>query len=171
MRSKAMSNAESSSSSHGHQFTKDIIELHRAVHRQLREEISALDSEALNWAPGLDTSSIGTIVTHVLGAEAEMLRNVLHIPTNRNRDAEFAPQMHKRDHLLRLIDAADQDWEELAPRIDEDALSALMPRPNKPDPQSGLFWLVRNYGHIREHLAQVQLTKQLYENRLEHGSE
>ena len=148
-----------------HQFTQDIIELHKAVHRQLRDEISDLDSEALNWAPALETSSIGTIVTHVLGAEAEMLRNVLNIPTHRNREAEFTPQMHERDHLLRLIDASDQDWDELAPRIDEDVLTTLLPRPNKPVPQSGLFWLVRNYGHIREHLAQMQLTKQLYENQ------
>jgi hypothetical protein len=25
------------------------------------------------------------------------------------------------------------------------------------------YWLIQNYGHAREHLAQIQLTKQLYE--------
>jgi len=44
-------------------------------------------------------------------------------------------------------------------------LRALIPRPNKPIPQSGFFWLMRNYGHLREHLAQIQLTKQLYHMR------
>jgi hypothetical protein len=145
------------------QYVQDIIELHRAVHRQLREEITDLDSEVLNWTPGPETSSIGTIVTHALGAEAEMLRNVLQIPTNRDRDAEFAAQTHQLDTLLRLIDAADDDWQQLAPGIGEDELRTLRPRPNKPVPQSGLFWLVRNYGHIREHLAQLQLTKQLHQ--------
>lgn len=147
------------------QYVQDIIELHLGVHRQLREEIAGLDSDALNWTPGPDTSSIGTIIVHALGAEAEMLRNVLQIPTNRDRAAEFSVGTHERSNLLRLIDGADSDWRELAPRIQDDNLRTLRPRPNKPVPQSGLFWLVRDYGHMREHLAQLQLTRQLYEAR------
>jgi hypothetical protein len=147
------------------QYVQDIMELHQDVHRRLREEIEGLDNEELNWTPGPDTSSIGTIVIHALGAEAEMLRNIVQIPTSRNRDAEFAPQVHEAGNLLRLLDAAGEDWQQLAPRIQEDHLRARRPRPNKPEPQSGLFWLVRNYGHMREHLAQVQLTRQLYHAR------
>jgi hypothetical protein len=145
------------------QDIRDIIALHSAAHRQLREEVDGLDSAALNWRPGPQTNSIGTIIVHALGAEAEMLRNLLEIPTNRDREAEFAVQVHERDALLQLIDGAEADWEQLAPRLRDSDLRALRPRPNKPIPQSGLFWLMRNYGHIREHLAQVQLTKQLYE--------
>lgn len=147
------------------QYLHDIINLHQAIHQQLREEIADLDTEALNWTPGPDTSSIGIIIVHALGAEAEMLRNVLQIPTTRDRDAEFAAQTHKLSNLLGLLDAADDDWQQLAPRIQESDLRALRPRPNKPVPQSGLFWLVRNYGHLREHLAQLQLTKQLYQTQ------
>jgi hypothetical protein len=144
------------------QYLQDIIDLHQAVNRQLREAISGMDVAELNWTPGPETSSIGTIVTHALGAEAEMLRNLLQIPTDRVRDEEFAAKTHQRDDLLALIDAAHDDWETMAPRIQEADLRALRPRPNKPTPQSGLFWLVRNYGHMREHLAQVNLTGQLY---------
>jgi hypothetical protein len=147
------------------QYVQDIIELHKLVHQQLREEITGLDSETLNWTPGPETNSIGTIVTHALGAGAEMLRNILDIPTNRVRDAEFASQTHRRDNLLHFIDAAEDDWQSLAPRVGEEELRTFRPRPNKPVPQSGLYWLVRNYGHMREHLAQVQLTKQLYQMR------
>ncbi len=153
------------------QYIQDIIELHKAVHGQLREAIDEPDSAALNWTPGPDTSSMGTIIVHALGAEAEMLRNLLDIPTNRVRDSEFAPQTHEREELLKLIDAADDDWQRLASRLDEKDLLTLRPRPNKPVPQSGLFWLVRDYGHLREHLAQVQLTRQLYElEARDHGS-
>ena len=145
------------------QYTQDIIDLHCASHGQLREAIADLDTEALNWTPGPGTSSIGTVVVHMLGAEAEMLRNLLGIPTERDRDTEFADQVHQREALLRLLDNAEADWEQLAPRLGSHELSALIPRPNKPGPQSGLFWLARNYGHIREHTAQVMLTRQLYE--------
>ncbi|HEX8230647.1 MAG TPA: DinB family protein [Chloroflexia bacterium] len=143
---------------------QDIIGLHLELHRELRKEIEGLSSEELNWTPGPGTSSIGTIVTHVLGGQAEMLRNVLEMPTARNREAEFAAQNHEADQLLRLLDVTDDDWQQLAPRLRDGDLQALRTRPNKPVPQSSLFWLVRNYGHLREHLAQVQLTRQLYES-------
>jgi hypothetical protein len=40
-------------------------------------------------------------------------------------------------------------------------LVAIRPRGDRP-PQTGLHWLLSNYGHAREHLAHIQLTKQLY---------
>lgn len=144
-------------------YLEDIIILHQDAHRQMREALTGLDTLALNWTPATETNSIGTIITHALGSEAEMLSNLLQIPTNRDRDAEFAAQTHDLTSLLHLLDAADDDWRQLAPRLQEEHLRTSIPRPNKPVPQSGLFWLVRNYGHIREHLAQVQLTRQLYQ--------
>jgi hypothetical protein len=143
-------------------YLQDIIALHRAEHQRMREEIAGLDSPALNWRPGPETSSIGVIITHALGAEAEMLRNLLQIPTQRNRGDEFVSQVHERQALEQKIASAEKEWEELAPRLGEKELQALVPRPNKPVPQSGLFWLLRNYGHLREHIAQIQLTRQLY---------
>jgi hypothetical protein len=146
-------------------FVRDIIDLHRMVHDRLREEIADLDGPALNWTPGPDTSAIGTIIVHALGAEAEMLRNLLDIPTSRDRDSEFTIPTHTQAALETRLAAADADWADLAPRLDATALRTVRPRPNKPDPQSGLFWLMRNYGHMREHLAQIGLTKQLYQAR------
>ncbi len=152
-----MSDAES--------YLQDIIALHQAAHQQLREEIAGLDSRALNWAPGPETSSIGVIITHVLGAEVEMLRNLLQIPTHRIRDDEFVAKAHEPETLEQKIASAEKDWQELAPRLGDSQLRAVVPRPNKPVPQSGLFWLVRNFGHLREHIAQIELTRQLYEMR------
>jgi hypothetical protein len=149
------------------QYLKAIIDLQQAVHRQLREAIAGMDEAELNWTPGPETSSIGTIVTHALGAQSEMLSNVLRIPTNRVRDEEFASKTHHRDDLLALIHAAEDDWRTLAPRIQGADLQASFPRPNKPVAQSGLFWLVRDYGHMREHAAQVNLTSQLYRLRMD----
>ncbi|MGA7733487.1 MAG: DinB family protein [Chloroflexia bacterium] len=147
------------------QYLQDIIALHQATHRQLREEVAGLDAEALNWTPGPETSSIGTIIMHALGAETEMLRNLLGIPTERDRDAEFAPQVHRPESIRQLLADAEAGWAQLAPRLGETELRTLIPRPNKPTPQSGLFWLARNYGHLREHVAQALLTRQLYQMR------
>jgi hypothetical protein len=145
------------------QYLNDIKALHHAAHKQMLADIAGLERDALNWAPAPETSSIGTIITHSLGAEAEMLRNLLDIPTERNRDDEFAEQHHRRDALEGRISRAEADWDTLGSRLSESELRTSIPRPNKPIPESGLFWLVRNYGHLREHLAQIQLTRQLYQ--------
>jgi hypothetical protein len=49
----------------------------------------------------------------------------------------------------------------MAPRITAEDLAAERPRADRP-PETGLHWLLTNYGHAREHLAHIQLTKQLY---------
>ena len=91
-----------------------------------------------------------------------MLRNLLNIPTQRVRDEEFARHDYQPAELEKLIAEAEADWRELAPRLRDSELRTAIPRPNKPEPQTGLFWLVRNYGHMREHLGQIWFTKQMY---------
>jgi len=66
---------------------------------------------------------------------------------------------------LRRIDATDRLLRELGPQITDDDLAALRVRPSAvrdKGPRTGLYWLVHNYGHAREHVAQLQLTKQLF---------
>jgi hypothetical protein len=33
-----------------------------------------------------------------------------------------------------------------------------------------MYWLLHNYGHAREHLAHIQLTKQIYLDRVGKGN-
>ena len=143
-------------------LVQDIVALHRDAHDMLRAAIAGLDSATLGWVPGPEQSAIGMIITHACGAEAEMLRNVLGIPTDRDRPAEFAGGPYTPAGLLALLDAADADWAILAPRIDSATLRADHSRPRKPAPQSGLYWIMRNYGHLREHVGEIGLTRQLY---------
>jgi DinB superfamily len=145
-----------------HPVVATIVNLYHDVHRQLREEIIDLVPEALEWTPGPGTNSIGTLIVHLLGSEVEMLRSVLGLPNDRDRNAELVAQTSQRDDLLHRIDTADTDLERLGMSITEHDLFTSRVRPNKSAAQSGLFWLVRNYGHAREHLAHVQLTRQLY---------
>jgi hypothetical protein len=85
--------------------------LFRQVHDQLREELDGLDDDTLNWILTQEANSIATIVTHLVGSEAETLRCVAGVDCERDR--------------------------------------------------AGLTWLIGKYGHAREHVGQVQLTKQL----------
>ena len=138
-----------------------IAEQFKVVHGQLRDEVRGLSVEELNWQPAAETNSIAALVVHTLGSEAEVLRVAANVPGTRDRDAEFLATADDPDALLRQLDQADAYINEMAARITADDLAAMRPRGER-GPESGLHWLVTNYGHAREHLAHIQLTKQLY---------
>jgi hypothetical protein len=136
-----------------------ITELFKAVHDDLRKEVRGMDTESLNWKPAPETNSIAVLVVHTLGSEAEIYRIVANVPSQRDRASEFQVAENEAD-LLAKLDEADALIDELAARISVESLYAIHPRGDRA-PQSGLHWMLSNYGHAREHLAHIQLTKQL----------
>jgi DinB superfamily len=145
-------------------FTTTFVSLYRQIHDQLREEVSDLNREALGWLPGPQTNSISTIVVHLLGSETEVLQIVRGLPSERDRPSEFSAQVEKPEQLLSRIEATDRLLEELGTQISDEDLATTRIRPSavrNRTPKTGLFWLLNSYGHAREHLAHLQLTKQL----------
>lgn len=136
-----------------------ITEQFKVVHGQLRDEVRGLDDASLNWKPAPETNSIAVLVVHTLGSEAEVYRIVANVPGDRDRDSEFKVAENEAD-LLAKLDEADALIDELAAQITAEDLEASRPRRTNP-PETGLHWLVTNYGHAREHLAHIQLSKQL----------
>ncbi len=137
-----------------------IGSLFRAVHRDIREQVEGLDRKALNWKPHPEANSIAVLVFHALGSEREMINAVRAIKTERDRPAEFEVEADAAD-LIALLEIADADMDRHIAALTAHDLSAPRPRGDRP-PRPGLEWLMRNYGHEREHLAQIELTKQLY---------
>ncbi|MGI9253458.1 MAG: DinB family protein [Thermomicrobiales bacterium] len=136
----------------------------KAVHQSLREEIAALDAAELNWKPAPETNSIAALVVHTLGSEAEVFRISAAVPAPRDRDAEFLAKAETAAQLLPLLDAADALLDDLAPRVTSEMLPIVRARGNRPS-QTALYWLLNNYGHAREHLGHIQLTRQIYAAR------
>ena len=119
-----------------------------------------MDAAALNWKPHPEANSIAVLVTHTLGSEREMLAAVRGVKLPRDRPSEFRAHADAAA-LTRLVDEAEAWLDEQTSGMSADDLAADRPRGDRP-PQPGLYWLVTNYGHAREHLAQMELTKQLY---------
>ena len=140
-------------------FVKAFHEMHDAF----REQVRGLDHGTLNWRPLPKSNSIAVLVVHSLGSEREMLRAVRQITVERDRESEFKVEAEAAD-LLAMLDQADKDVDEFIGGITDDDLSGMRPRGTNP-PRPGIEWLITNYGHAREHLAQIQLTKQLYDSR------
>jgi hypothetical protein len=141
-----------------------IVEQFKAVHQNLRDEVRELSPEELNWKPAPETNSIAALVVHTLGSEAEVFRVAANATGTRDRPAEFLATAETPEDLLHQLDHADVYIDALAPRITPEDLAALKARGDR-EPQTGFHWLLTNYGHAREHLAHIQLTKQLYAQR------
>jgi DinB superfamily len=142
---------------------KAFATLYAELHENLRVQVRGLDEGTLNWRPLPKANSVAVLVTHTLGSELEMMRSVRSVPTQRDRDSEFRAEADA-ERLLEMIDAADREMRELIAAATEADLTELRPRGDRP-PRPGIEWMISNYGHAREHLAQIELTKQLYDSR------
>lgn len=141
-----------------------VGQLFGMVHANLRDAVAGMDDEALNWSPGPEMNSTAVLVTHTLASERDTLFLVRGLTADRDRDAEFAVDGATREDLLAAIDRADADLAEHIAAITEDDLAATRERPGR-DPRTGLYWLLFNYGHAREHFGHVELTAQLWKTR------
>jgi hypothetical protein len=140
-----------------------FAKLYGELHENLRLQVRGLDEATLNWRPLPKANSVAVLVTHTLGSELEMMRSVRLVPTQRDRDSEFRAEAGA-ERLLEMIDAADREMGELIAAVTEADLTELRPRGDRP-PRPGVQWMIANYGHAREHLAQIELTRQLYDSR------
>jgi hypothetical protein len=137
--------------------------LFHEVHEGIRKQVEGADRDALNWKPHPDANSVAVLVVHTLGSEREMIRAVRMLSTERDRPAEFKAEADAAD-LLALLDRADRELDEHVEALTAADLTEMRPRGDRP-PKPGLEWLVSNYGHAREHLAQILLTIQLHDAR------
>jgi len=141
-----------------------VLRLFEQLHDQVREEIEGLDDAGLNWSPIPGANSIATLVTHVVGSEAETLRCVAGVAAARDRDGEFVGTPRSVAEIRSELHAADELIAALRSEIGGPRLEAMLALPTLPadERRSGLTWLVGNYGHAREHVGHMQLTSQLY---------
>lgn len=146
------------------QTVATIVDLYHSIHTQFRESVQDMDSEQLNWSPGPGLNSVAVLVTHTLGSELDTLLFVRDLQGDRDRESEFQVSAASASELIEAIDRADTLLGEHGERITGDVLASTRTRPDR-DPQVGLHWLINNYGHAREHLGHLHMTRQLYDRR------
>ena len=138
-----------------------LTERFKHVHQVLREEIAGLTVEQLAYVPAPRVNSVAVLVTHVLGSEAQTWALVSGRDTSRDRLSEFTNPATTPEDLLARLSRADRLIDELAPTIDASALATEFTRESDGPTRTGAHWLIHNFGHASEHVAHVQLTKQL----------
>ncbi len=142
---------------------RDIL---RRACADIHTAIDRLPTDALNWRPAPDdTNSIAVLAIHSLTSTRHWLSVAVDEPLpSRDREAEFEATTRKPAELLHFVDSATAVCLSL---IDEDRVvdwSAL----RDPNGNRQLFaaWaLLHALEHLREHVGQISLTRQLWEQR------
>jgi len=139
-----------------------VVALFRQLHDQVRVEIHGLADDDLNWSPFTGANSIAVTITHLVGSEAESVRTAAGMECQRDRDAEFERGHATMADIEALLSGADALLAEALPNV-ERRLWETAPLPTLPENElrPKITWLIGNYGHAREHLGHVQLTRDL----------
>ena len=140
---------------------------------ELRSTIEGMSAEGLNWRPDApDTNSAAVLIHHVLRSTREWICMAVEAPRPpRVRDEEFLSSFDSEEEALALVDsmraetlayldaAGDVDW-----AAENQHLVALI-EPGDPRPTHA-YCLMHAIEHLREHVAHLQLTRQLWDSRL-----
>jgi len=139
--------------------------------KDLGDAIAGLPGAALDWKPaGADTNSIAVLVTHVLHSTRSWMSVAVGAALpERDRESEFqvrsddakalADFMHDFSRqIMALLEGVDE--------VDWTASRKTHARPgDAPETVPASFALLHAIEHLREHIAHVGLTRQLWEAR------
>jgi uncharacterized damage-inducible protein DinB len=138
----------------------------------MRQTVAEFRPEALNWKPaGKDTNSIAVLATHSLHSTRSWLCTALgEALPDRDRDSEFRMAAVDPGALLDLFDRMSSECAALFERertVDWGAIRRTHTRPDASDAiEVPAAWaLLHAIEHLREHLGQMQLTRQLWDER------
>jgi hypothetical protein len=115
-----------------------IVALLRQLHDQVRDEIAGLDEAELNWSPMTGANTIATILTHLIGSEAETVRVTAGLPAERDWGSEF--KGHRRPAQPLSRDDHGESLPKTPPRIGTSARQGRCGWPGCQDGKRGWSW-------------------------------
>lgn len=138
----------------------------RDLRTKIFETLNGLDAQALNWSPTTEgTNSLFVLATHCIGSEHGWMFEILgRGEQTRNRAAEFQARGGDLAALREHYALVTQETESLlAARTAEDLYTT---RHREGFGEVSERWIVLHaIEHYSEHLGQMYLTRQLWEDR------
>ena len=147
-------------------FFNEYFHLLQDCHNGIIQTIDGLPSEALDWVPGKDMNSITVLVFHTSGSVRFWIGDIVaQEDSNRDRDAEFRARDVEVDVLKkRLADNIEYARTALENMSLQD-LETTRVRPSDGRELTVTYALLHALEHAREHLAHIQMTRQLWEQK------
>ncbi len=146
-------------------FFTDYLDLLQDCHDKILQALDGLPAEALDWSPGPEMNSISVLVTHLTGAERFWIGDVANQDSsNRNRAAEFQVHDVGLENLKKRLDDSLAYTRNAA---ENSRLQELEVKRVTPDGREHtVTWaLLHALEHSMLHLGQIQLTRQLWEQK------
>ncbi len=127
--------------------------------------LEGLNADALNWHPLTDdTNSTYALAVHSLGAERRWIHEVVRVrKIERDRAAEFRARGDDVSKLRTMYDAVARESEEILGQLAEAGMDVL--HGEAPNVHTFRWCILHIIEHYNEHLGQMRLTRQLWENR------
>jgi uncharacterized damage-inducible protein DinB len=147
-------------------YFQEYLKILQTCHTDILKAVDGLPSTALDWVPGKEMNSINVLVFHLTGAEQYWISDVTaQKPTTRDRDAEF--KVHDVD--VSILKKRLEDNLTFATSVLETLNLTDMESP-RISPRDGrevtVAWaLLHALEHSMLHLGQIQLTRQLWEQK------
>lgn len=138
----------------------------RDLRAQVLRTLDGLDTDALNWQPlPGETNSLFVLATHCIGAEHGWFIEVLaKEPRTRDRATEFRARAGDPAALRTRFEQTARDSERILATLTAADLEAI--RRHDYFGTITVCWIILHViEHYSEHLGQMQLTRQLWENR------
>ena len=145
-------------------FFKEYLRLLQACHNDILKALDGLPQAALDWTPGHDMNSISVLVVHIAGSTRHMINVAVQEPSDRDREAEFIAQKLGMDALKQQLADTMEHIQRAVEKLSLQDLETTHILPNGRD--YPVAWgLLHALDHATEHKGQIQLTRQLWEQR------
>lgn len=146
---------------------ENYLQIIEDLRGQVRNLISDLPAEALNWRPltGAEehaTNSIAVLATHIAGAEHFWIAEVVGgLPPTRDRDAEFVTEASEASELVLHLEKVGTETREIFSSLAQADLEGTREARGRTIPvRWGILHVI---DHTALHLGHMQLTYQLWQ--------
>jgi uncharacterized damage-inducible protein DinB len=143
---------------------QNYISVLRERRADILQTLEGLSADALNWRllPE-NANSLYALTVHSLGAERRWIHAVVGQRTiERDREAEFRARGQDVTALRAQYAVVARDSEQILAPLAAADLEAIRPLPQ---PRAVRWCILHVVEHYNEHLGQMRLTRQLWENR------
>lgn len=134
----------------------------------LREALDGLPDEAMDWTPVEGTNALGVLTMHSITSTRFWIRAGIGDDVSfdeyrtQERAAAFESKGKDASSLVAAIDQCVQELERILQGADPAAVEATRWPDDPSMTKTGARCLVHAIGHLREHVGQAQLTRDLW---------
>lgn len=147
-------------------FFSDYFDCLEGLHRRLTAALEGLPQQAIDWAPGNEMNSIAVLAAHIAGSERYWIGDVIAgDDSGRVRSAEFETFGKDAESLQAHLDEVLAHSRSVLAQLHVEQLAEKRASQHVDEPFTLGWGLLHALQHTAEHVGQVEMTRQLWEQR------